>query len=82
MRVAREGVEVSRLYPTVQPEEEVAIPWRTEDYLIACCDCNLVHRFTFRVDGEVLYLSAVRENRRTAALRRHRGSGALRRDAS
>ena len=65
--------EVSRLYPTVEAGQEVAVDWKNQDFLMACCDCNLVHRFTFRVDGDTLFMSAVRENRNTAQLRRYRG---------
>lgn len=57
------------LYPQVEPDEEVAIEWRTEDYKMACCDCNLVHRLSFRVDGDTLYMWGVRDNRATAQLR-------------
>jgi len=40
----------------------------------ACCDCALVHDLQIRVDesGRV-FLSFVRDNRRTGALRRHHG---------
>ena len=61
------------MYPQVDAGQEVPIPWREKDYKMACCDCHLVHRLTFRVDGDTLYMSGVRDNRSTAALRRNRG---------
>lgn len=38
---------------------------------LACCDCGLVHRMGFTIDGEgILRLDYERDNRATAQLRR------------
>ena len=37
-----------------------------------CCDCNLTHLFNYKVVKGRLYIAAWRDNRTTAALRRHR----------
>jgi hypothetical protein len=41
-----------------------------------CCDCGLVHQFTFKLKkvgrGHVITFVAVRDNRATAAARRRR----------
>ncbi len=41
--------------------------WRT-----ACCDCGLVHDFTFFVRGRKIFVRVYRNNRATAAKRRKR----------
>jgi hypothetical protein len=61
------------LYPEVGAGEKHDLDWRHVDYHIACCDCHLVHKFRFAVVGNTLRIRAWRDNRRTAALRRHRG---------
>ena len=42
---------------------------------IACCDCHLVHEFTFRLNKETnrAEMRINRNNRKTAALRQHHG---------
>ena len=62
-----------KLYPDIGPGEEVTLDWKNRDYLMACCDCHLVHRFQFTVDGDNLIIQGWRENARTGALRRYRG---------
>lgn len=37
----------------------------------ACCDCGLVHDLQVRYTDGKIFLSFKRENRKTAALRRH-----------
>jgi len=59
-------------YPPIADGQVVKIPWRTEDYKMACCDCNLVHRLRFTVKRETLELQAWRDNRATGQLRRKR----------
>lgn len=56
---------------------DVAVVPKNGWYKIACCDCGLVHLFRFatvnargRVRGQVAFI-ARRDNRATAALRRH-----------
>lgn len=61
-------------YPPIEPGQVVKIPWRKEDYKMACCDCCLVHRLRFKVKGGVLEMQAWRDNRATAQLRRKRPS--------
>jgi hypothetical protein len=64
-----------RLYPPVQESEKVVIPWETEDYKMACCDCGLVHRLRFTVEGSDIIMQGWRDNRATAQLRRRREYG-------
>jgi hypothetical protein len=63
----------NKLYPQVHAGEKVELNWKKKDYLIACCDCHLVHRFRFIVSGDKLRIRAWRDNRRTSSLRRYRG---------
>ena len=64
-----------RSYPPVQAGEKIVIPWETKDYKMACCDCGLVHRLRFTVEGSDLILQGWRDNRATAQLRRRREYG-------
>lgn len=41
-------------------------------YYMACCDCCLVHKICFRVRHGRVQIKVNRENKCTAALRRHR----------
>jgi hypothetical protein len=42
-----------------------------KNYKLACCDCGLVHKMDFRVvDGKVEF-RVYRDERATAAIRRH-----------
>lgn len=66
---------MTELYPDIAPGEEVSIAWRDHDFKMACCDCNLVHRLRFRVDGDEVFLSATIDRRSTGQLRRWRGYG-------
>ena len=43
---------------------------KMKGYLMACCDCGLVHRMTFRIVGEKIQLKATRARNYTAAQRR------------
>lgn len=63
-------------YPPIKPGQRVKIPWRKEDYKMACCDCGLVHRLRFKVlnNSQEIVMQAWRDNRATAQLRRHRHS--------
>lgn len=58
-------------------DDDVTVVPKNGWYKIACCDCGLVHLFKFatvnargRVKGQVAFV-ARRDNRATAALRRH-----------
>ena len=64
-----------RSYPPVQAGEKVVVPWETEDYKMACCDCGLVHRLRFTVEGSDIIMQGWRDNRATAQLRRRREYG-------
>ena len=66
-----------RPYPPVEAGEKVVIPWETKDYKMACCDCGLVHRLRFTVEGSNLILQGWRDNRATAQLRRRQEYGAV-----
>jgi hypothetical protein len=37
----------------------------------ACCDCGLVHDLQVRLENGKIFVSFTRDNRKTAALRRH-----------
>lgn len=60
----------ARKYPEVEAGQWVQ-PIR-RGYKMACCDCHLVHRLDFRIEGDRVQLRAFRDNRATAALRRWR----------
>ena len=64
-----------RSYPPVQEGEKVVVPWETEDYKMACCDCGLVHRLRFTVEGSDIIMQGWRDNRASAQLRRRREYG-------
>ena len=55
-------------YPELQPGEWVRP--RMSGWFMACCDCQLVHRVRFRVRRGRVCLTADRDYRKTAALRR------------
>lgn len=40
-------------------------------YMLACCDCGLVHRVNFRIKDGRVELQVFRANRSTAMMRRH-----------
>lgn len=61
-------------YPGISAGQKVDLDWRHEDYYIACCDCNLVHKYRFTVVEDKLRIRGWRDNRRTGALRRWRGT--------
>ena len=63
---------MSNNYPEIKSGQAVDLDWRHRDYKIACCDCGLVHCFRFTVVRGKLRIRAWRDNRSTAALRRHR----------
>ena len=64
----------ARKYPRrLKYENEVAGRWirpARRGYLMQCCDCGLVHRMDFRVDGGRAEMRLFLEPRRTAAIRR------------
>ena len=64
-------------YPQIH-DGEVVIP-EMAGWKMRCCDCGLVHRFTFAVvkDGRRrrVAFSATRDNRATAQVRRHQQQG-------
>jgi hypothetical protein len=62
-----------KMYPDIAPGQGVEIDWKNQDYLMACCDCHLVHRLSFEIKGDKLIMRVWRENKRTASLRQHRG---------
>lgn len=62
------GITAGSQYDTVNAGE-----WQTPrhgGYLMACCDCGLVHRLEFRVRRGAVQFRAWRDNRRTGQLRR------------
>lgn len=61
---------VSVRYVTVTDGEWIQ-PIR-KGYLMACCDCGLVHRMDFRIVTGRVRFRAYRAARSTAMIRRHR----------
>ncbi len=51
-----------------QDNEWVEVEGRT--HYVTCCDCDLVHKLTFRVMNGRVRFKAERDNRRTANRRR------------
>lgn len=41
-------------------------------FKFCCCDCGLVHKLNFRVIARRVQFKAVRDNRATGQVRRHR----------
>jgi hypothetical protein len=64
---------MTKKFPDIEPGQEVVVDWQNNDLRWACCDCNLVHVWQFRVEGDKIILQAWRNNYSTSALRRHRG---------
>jgi hypothetical protein len=64
---------MSESYPVAFEGEDIRVDWKNGELHLACCDCNLVHIFRFKVVGNILTIRAWRHNRKTAALRRYRG---------
>ena len=56
----------------VESDEEIEIDL-SKGLNFACCDCALVHEMNVRVDGEKVFVSFRRNNRKTSALRRYHG---------
>lgn len=44
-------------------------------WLMACCDCGLVHRVKFRIVKGKIEMQVFRDNRRTGQRRRHKVVG-------
>lgn len=56
-------------YPEFKSDE-----WMTPDtnnFKMACCSCGLVHKVKFRVEAGIFQMKFIRDNRATAAMRRH-----------
>lgn len=51
--------------------DPVVINWKTTVFAMRCCDCGLVHDVYFKVKGSKLEITTWRDNRATAASRRH-----------
>lgn len=45
---------VKKLYPDIEAGQKIDLDWRKKDYMMACCDCNLVHKLRFTVVGSKL----------------------------
>lgn len=62
-------------YPTVK-DGELIKPVR-KGYMMACCDCGLVHRMNFYIlpykSGKGVFLRAWRDEKRTKARRKRHG---------
>ena len=60
----------------IRPERALAHGWTRwvqpvmKGYLLACCDCGLVHRMEFRTDGKHVQFRAKRAPRHTAKQRK------------
>lgn len=55
------------------PGEPIRVVWKNERLNTICCDCDLVHRFSFDVDGEYVVVRAWRDAKMTQYFRK-RGS--------
>ena len=55
----------------VTPEEELS------QLSFACCDCALVHELRVIRDGDKIFISFTRNQRKTGAMRRHHGVPAI-----
>lgn len=56
-------------------EEPEAGEWvfpRRKGYKLRCCDCGLVHRVDFKLEGKHILFRVFRDNRATAAVRRYK----------
>lgn len=57
-------------FPTVKAGKWVQPVKR--GYLMACCDCALIHRMDFRIEGGRVQFRAFRAERHTKTLRKRR----------
>jgi hypothetical protein len=53
-----------------EPEDGEWIFPKRRGYLLACCDCGLVHRMDFRLMGKHIEFRVFLEPRRTGQMRR------------
>ena len=42
---------MTKKFPDIEPGQEVVVDWQNNDLRWACCDCNLVHVWQFRVEA-------------------------------
>lgn len=63
---------MARRYDLVYDGESVEVDYKKDPLLWACCDCGLVHHFEYDIEGDVLTINSWRDNRSTAAIRRHK----------
>ena len=59
--------------PQIFEGDEVRIRYQDGYYLMICCDCELVHRLYFDVDGEEVILEVERDDQGTKYLRSKNG---------
>lgn len=59
-------------YPRLTDGGAVELNAKDNILHFACCDCGLVHRIAFGVDGQEVGIAMERDNRATAQLRRHK----------
>lgn len=62
-------------YHTYSQKENGWTDWvqpNMEMYKMMCCDCGLVHNMKFRIEGNKVQFKVSRNNRATAASRRHK----------
>ena len=62
-------------YPRIVNGEGIELDVKKDTLHFACCDCGLVHRIAFAVEGDVLGIAMERHSRATAQLRRHEFGG-------
>ena len=63
----RHGRKKRVTYPQLK---KIDLNWRKEDLKFACCDCGLIHRMRFIVNGRQLRARFWRLNRNTGQYRR------------
>jgi len=59
-------------FPQKRGGECVFINWKHTKFVWMCCDCKLIHRWEFDVEGDVLKLRAWRDDELTKQYRNHR----------
>ena len=60
---------MNKVYEQMYEGEEVEIV--NNEQKICCCDCGLVHKLKFRMDGNKLFFIPYVDKRATAQIRRH-----------
>lgn len=68
MRKIQHGYYLLEGYDPEEPSR-IQIKWTDTDLYLACCDCDLVHKISFKVKGETLLIRIARSESETKKLR-------------